>query len=147
MIKIIDIKTLFSEQSKLSLFQEYANESKIAEAPEANPNEAMYNDMEARGFLTVVGLYSNDLLAGFTIITYSPMTHNGEWLATLDSIFIHQDYRKFGSGKRLIEFSESVASKVGAKVIVMTAPVGSRLSKVAKLFSYKETNIIYSKAL
>lgn len=147
MLKSISVTNLFDEEIYNNLFKLYEEESIVSEAPKANPNLEAYKILEDQNKLTVSGLYSNDKLVGFCMLSYFYLTHSDSIMAIVDSFFVHHEYRKHGSGKRLISHAEKIAIDKGAVVITMTSPINSRLSKVAESFGYKTTNLIHSKKL
>lgn len=147
MIKSISVTTLFAEESDNNLFKLYEEESIVSEAPKANPSIEAYKRLEDLGNLTISGLYSHDKLVGFCMLVYVHLTHSDSIAAVVDLFFVHNDHRKFGSGKKLISHAEKDAIDKGAVVITMTSPINSRLSKVADSFGYKTTNLIHSKKL
>jgi GNAT superfamily N-acetyltransferase len=147
MIKSISVASLFSEESDNNLFNLYEAESIVLEAPISNPSIEAYMALEEQDKLTVIGLYSNDKLIGFCMLIYVFLTHSSSMAAIVDAFFVHPKHRNFGAGKRLISHAEKIAIDKGAVIITMTSPAGSRLSKVAHSFGYKNTNLIHTKKL
>ena len=147
MIESISVSTLFKEEIENNLFKLYEEESRVEEAPLANPNIEVYKTLEDSGMLTISGLYQQKELLGFCIITYAYLTHSNSTIAIVDSFFVHPEFRKYGMGKKLLNYAEKTAQEKGALVITMTSPYDSRLSKVANSFGYRTTNLIHSKKL
>jgi len=147
MIKSITVATLFKQEIENNLFSLYEQESIVSEAPKANPNIELYQTLEDNKILTISGLYQQDELLGFCMISYAHLTHSHSTIAIVDSFFVHPDFRKYGMGKKLLNHAEEIAKQNGAVIISMTSPIESRLSKVAESFGYKTTNLIHSKKL
>lgn len=147
MVKNISVTTLFEEESSNNLFELYEKESIVPEAPKANPNIDAYKSLEDIDRLTVTGLYQNNELVGFCMISYAYLTHSHSTIAIIDSFFVHPDFRRYGMGKKLLNYAEETAKEKGAIVMSMTSPINSRLSKVAESFGYRTSNLIHSKKL
>ena len=144
-IKQITVEELFAQEQ--GLFDKYSEEAKVAQAPITAPSIDYYLSLEAKGSLTCTGLYIDNKLKGFCLIVYFYMAHSGTIGGSIDAIYVDSCSRNYGSGKQLISQAEAYAKEVGAKILTMTAPMNSRLAKVAKSFGYEATNIIHSKAL
>jgi len=145
MIKIITINQLFSQED--GLFQKYSDEAKVPQAPDMAPDINHYLALEDNDALTVAGLYIDDKLQGFCTLVYFYLSHSDSLGASVDMFFIDSCHRGYGTGKKLISFAEDLARDKGAKIVTMTAPLNSRLEKVACSFGYEATNIIHTKAL
>lgn len=106
-----------------------------------------YREMESKGCdLHYILVQDDDKVIGSIILEIAPQPHYDFKVGFLNSIFLMQEYRKGGLGKRMIEFFFSYAKKKGAKGCYLTAPVGSRLEQVYNRY-YIKTDSLFFKEL
>lgn len=130
-----------------SLLDDYAAESKGALVPEIDPSMDKYNLLQDTGVLYTVGVYYSSYIVGFATFFLSEMLHYSEMAATIESVFIHEDYRSHGTGKRLFDELESLAAEKGAVNLFVSAPKGSRLDKISRSLGLVHTNNTYTKKI
>jgi GNAT superfamily N-acetyltransferase len=147
MIKIISFYEFYNLQQDNELIAKYAEESAIDELNNHGVDCAKYEALEDAKSLDVIGYFDDNKLAGFIIMLYTKAPHMSNLLGILDSFYVLPEYRKFGAGKKLVSYAESLGKSKGIEAMILTAPIGSRLEKVAGSFGYKPTNIIYTKDL
>lgn len=129
------------------LLHNYALESKSNKVPTINPDIAMYDMLESKGMLECIGVYDNEILVGFITILITTMPHYATVAGTVESFYVSPEYRKFGTGKKLLCFAENAVKARGGTTLFMSAPIGSRLEVAAKFFGFSETHKSYIKDL
>ena len=142
-----DIIELFNSPNMLTLYKEYSKESKNTLTPEIDPCEEMYVGMENLGMLDFVGAYDGDKLVGFIVALTTTMAHYSLAATTVESFFVIEKYRKYGTAKRLLKEIESIAKEKGAVNVFMSSPIHSALHLAARAMGYTNTHIIHTKKL
>lgn len=143
----ISADDILDAQNSDILFKEYAAEAKIEQTPEIKPNREIYNRLEDDGIFDCVGCFDNDDLVGFITLITTVFPHYEEVMTTVESQFIFKEHRKNGSAKKLMDEAILVAKSKGSNAILMTAPIGGRLEKIAPSFGFIATNITFSKKI
>lgn len=88
-----------------------------------------YRQMENLGLLTVFGVYDPDRrLQGFAAVVKSKSLHKGITTCILETVFVSQCLRPTGMGGLLLLRCKREAKAMGAKVLIVNAPVGSSLA-------------------
>jgi GNAT superfamily N-acetyltransferase len=127
------------------LIAAYADECSI---PDAVPQREMYLAMEKAGMLTCFGAYAGSELVGFVSVIVSVMPHNGNLVATVESLYAAPERRHTGAGNALMAEAERHARAAGCVCLTYTARVGSRLETILALRSGCErTHEMYTKWL
>jgi GNAT superfamily N-acetyltransferase len=131
------------------LKREYIAESTIAGAPQGDPQWDTYRAMEASGFLHCVAAYDGDEIVGFltVMIALVPHHHRTRPIATTESFFVLPDSRSHGTGKRMLEAAEAIASEYNAFGLYVSAPTGGRLERAAPLFGYARSHTVFFRPL
>jgi GNAT superfamily N-acetyltransferase len=131
-----------------ALLAQYAAESSHPELGAPCAQIETYRAMERTGMLHVIGAFAADQLAGFLLITVVVLPHYGVLAATAESFFVAPEYRKSGAGLRLLAAGEALARGLGARAMLVSAPVGGALSRVMSARrSYRLSNEVFVKAL
>lgn len=130
-----------------ALFDDYAAEAKNKDLPAHRPNIAAYAGMEKAGLMHVFAAYHGEALVGFLTLLVTVMPHYGIPMATTESFFVAGDYRKGGTGQKLLDSAEAYAKLIGANAMFVSAPVGGRLSEALPMMGYRETNRIFFRSL
>jgi len=146
-IKCISIDELFSSSTTDLLFSEYASESKTEVTTDVIPNYGIFKAMEQSGTTTVLGVFKDNLLVGFSIFVTSVSPHYSVLQTTITSIFILKDYRKGGTAKLLFSEIEKIARLSESKLIIVSSPIGATLGKYVPRLGYVPNNILHCKDL
>jgi len=146
-IKRVRIADLIKEFSLSVMMGLYAGEAHVPGMPEPAPDYELYQAMEDAGSLQAFGAYADGRLVGFLILIVSPIPHYSVMLATTESIFVLPDYRKYGTGRRLLEAAEEYAKERGCHGIGVTAPRGGRLARGMGAMGYRHTHQVYFRRL
>lgn len=130
------------------LLREYSRECSIAEIGETDPQREMYAAMEKTGLMQNYGAFEDRTMVGFASILNYILPHYGKKIATVESLFVLPEYRKYGHGTAMIRAIETFSSNQGCVAILYTAPAKSQLEKLLSLNkSYRQTNSIFCKKL
>ena len=146
------VRPLSIDEAKLepnfkSLTDEYAAESKIAEMPDYNPDINCYQQLEAVGLYHGFGAYVDDKLVGFVAALVTPVPHYSVKIASTETFFVSAEYRKGGTGLKLLRAAEKRAQEVGAVIMFVNAPTGGRLAKAMPVFGYRHSHEMFCKRL
>lgn len=108
----------------------------------------MYEAMEATGLMQTFGSYEGNELVGFATILIYVLPHYGRQIATVESLFVAKKYRVGSTGRELMKNIEEYAREKKCKVILYSAPTGSRLERLLNaLRPYRRTNSIFLRSL
>jgi ribosomal protein S18 acetylase RimI-like enzyme len=129
------------------LFDNYYNEGKVSLVPDMNPSKDTYLQLESTGMFRSIGVFDGDKMVGFSMFYTSIMPHYSKLATTIESIYIEKEYRKYGTGKKLVDKITEISKESGAVNMFMSAPINSSLDLVASSFGFTATNTIYIKSL
>ena len=129
------------------LFADYAAEAKNKDLPDHRPNIAAYAGMERAGILHVFAAYHDLFLVGFISLLITEFPHYGTPMATTESFYVAEGYRKGGTGQKLLDAAEAYAKLTGASAMFVSAPVNGRLADALPMMGYRETNRIFFRSL
>lgn len=146
-VRTITFGELESDPNFRWLIQAYAEESQLVGLPPANCQSDLYRQMEASGAFHVLGAYQNGELVGFLNFLVTVLPHYGAKVATTESIFVAQEFRRTGAGVKLIREMEKISAELGAVGALVSAPFGGRLADVMPGLKYRQTNQIFFKAI
>jgi GNAT superfamily N-acetyltransferase len=130
-----------------TLLAEYAAESANTGIGPASPQLDSYRKMEESGFLRAFAARVDGQLIGFMFMLLSVLPHFGRKVGVAESYFVAAEHRKSGAGLRLLRAAEEVAQMEGAVGLLLSAPTGGVLERVAPGVGYRETNRVFFKAL
>lgn len=126
---------------------QYSQESSIPELGTGCAQFDTYRAMEAAGVLGPIGAFEAGNLLGVILPLIGPLPHYGTRVAIIESFFVLPAYRKTGIGLRLLDRAENISRDLGAKGMLITAPVGSNLQKViANKQAYRHSNDVFVRA-
>lgn len=132
----------------IEVLAEYARESSLPELGPACPQIETYRALEAAGVFHPIAAFDEGRLVGFIMPIVVALPHYGVVAATVESFFVPATERKKGIGLRLLTEAEHLAKSLGAKALLLSAPVGSVLSDVlAGSKRYRHSNNAFIKAL
>lgn len=146
-IKKCTIADIESAPNLVALLEEYAAESAIGGLPHPNVKKEMYKDLEKAGALQTIAAYSGDTLVGFITVLAPIMPHYSVRVAVGESFFVAKEWRKTGSGLKLLRAAEGYAKESGAYGLLISTPFGGNLAQVMPHVGYSETNRVFFKAI
>jgi predicted acetyltransferase len=92
--------------------------------------------------------YVGTELVGFAIVLITIMPHYSAPVATMESFFVAARRRESGAGLALRRAVERISKAHGARGLLISAAVGSRLEKLLKKSrAFQESHHIFFKAL
>ncbi len=113
-----------------------------------NPAIELYQRIEAGGALFAVIAYDGDQIVGYSVNILSQNLHYAALtMASNDLIFVAKSHRTGRTGIRLIEETERVAAKRGARMMLWHAKENTPLAKVLPRMGCSVQDIIYSREL
>ena len=124
------------------LLEEYAAECSVA----ADPQYHMYEALERCGGLQCFGAWVQDQLVGFCSVIVSVMPHHGQRVASIESIFVANEYRWTGAGLQLLSVAECYAAEQGCIVLLYQPRVGSAMESIlSRRHGVKRTHSVYTR--
>ena len=127
---------------------EYATESSIPELGPARAQAEIYRAMESAGFLHPIAAFYESRLVGIILPIVITLPHYGVVAATVESFFVPASERKKGVGLELLARAKQVATELGAKALLLSAPVDSVLDATMRMSkSFRHSNNVYVVAL
>jgi GNAT superfamily N-acetyltransferase len=149
MIKPISHRELSKSPEYPALVAEYAAECSIPEIGVPCPQDEMYAAMESAGGLRMFAIYEGANIVGFISLLMYVLPHYGQKVCTTESIFLAAAHRHMGMGAKMLNFIESFAKEQGCKVVLYTAPTGSRFARLLSLNRrrYRRTNSVFCRSL
>lgn len=128
------------------LMAEYAQESSIPEIGSVSAQWNHYKSMESSGLLHSFAAFEDGELIGFLLMVATVLPHYGVMMAATESFFVAQSARNTGAGLALLKAAEEAAKNIGAKGILISAPIGSRLDQIMPKLG-QHTNNVYLRGL
>lgn len=125
----------------------YEAEAKDPTMPPPNLNIDTYRAMEKLGLYHAFAAYGNGQLVGLLSMSVVVLPRYSVPVAMVDSVFVDVNYRKNGTGAKLIEAAEQVARETNAWGVMISAPFGGRLIQVLPKRGYKPTNQLFFKSI
>jgi GNAT superfamily N-acetyltransferase len=127
---------------------EYAAESRLPELGDPIPQIATYYLLEQAGAMFPVAAFDGQALAGLILPIIIVLPHYGVLAATVESFFVPKVHRKQGVGMDLLRQAKDLARDLGAKALLMSAPINGVLdAALAARRSYRHSNNVYVVAL
>lgn len=126
-----------------ALLDAYAQESALSVMPEPMPDWDSYAAREKSGGIIAHGAYVDDTLVGFMVIMMCYAAQYSAWIGNTMALFVMPEYRKFGTGKKLVDSMAEAAFTHNMVALALGAPSNSRLAKAAELMGFVETNRVY----
>lgn len=114
------------------------------------PDWTRYHELEARGFLLILGAFVEvdgaEVLAGYSVsIVCQHLHYVGLRYAQNDVLFVEQKWRKSKLGLQLIQRTERLAAEVGARMVTWHAKLNTALHEILPKLDYSVHETIYSK--
>lgn len=129
-IEPIPIKKLFEHPQFDEVVADYCNESGNPDLGSAMPTLEWYQRMEDAGLFQCCAAFDADRLVGIVTVVVTLYPHFGKLVGSVESIWLHKDYRKGVAGLRLINEAKRVAKDMGAVGVYFGARDGSRLARL-----------------
>lgn len=130
-----------------AILAEYAEESGMPELGQPNVQVPTYRALEAAGVFHPIGAFDQGQLVGFILPIVVVLPHYGVPAATVESFFVRKASRRTGAGMKLLAAAEELARGLGAKALLLSAPVGSVLARVMPRLPYRHSNDVFVRAL
>jgi GNAT superfamily N-acetyltransferase len=112
-----------------------------------SPDKDLYARMQDAGNLHCIGMFDNGTLVGYSLTFVVNHPHySGLIVGQNDLLFVLQDYRLSGAGRKLVEETETQVAALGAKLMLWHAKKDTALDTMLSK-SYAVQDIIYSKEL
>lgn len=146
-------REIFEDPAGASLIAEYATECGNALIGKPAPRLDVYENLEISGMGQCFAAYErlghpldDPQLVGFAMVVVAVVPHYTLAIATLESIFVTRDA---SCGGELMDAIEEYAKELGAKAVIYTAPLGSRMARLMFLHSdlYVHTNHVFTRRL
>lgn len=129
-----------------ALLEEYAAEAANRSLPPPAARLPLYHVLEDSGQLAVITAHVGGELAGFVTVLASGLPHyDAITVAVTESYFVAARHRASGAGLQLLAEAEHVAAGMGAKVLLVSAPIGGRLEEILPRRGYREANRVFCK--
>lgn len=126
------------------LLAEYAAECSIPEIGPINPQPQIYAQMEAAGIARCFGVFHAESLIGFACLLTTVYPHYGVKVATLESLFVSNQFRGSNAGTKLMQAVEAYAKEAGCKAILYSAPAKGKLERLlSKRKMGRKTNSVF----
>ena len=146
-IKLVTFKEVSEDPNFQGLLAEYAIESAIEGLPRPNCQIDMYKSMEEMGIIHILGSFKDGVMTGFISLVVTVIPHYGATVATTESYFVGEAYRKDGAGLMLLREAERYAAILGAVGLLVSAPFGGKLAEVMSKTGYTESNLVFFRSL
>ncbi len=101
-----------------------------------DPQWEIYQKLIDAGMLTMTGVFDGELLVGVVIVIFNVSLHYGKPVAAVESIYVLPEYRYSGAGLTLIGKVEQQARSRDCACIMLSAPAGKELSRIASGMGY-----------
>lgn len=146
-IRQIRCAEIFADPAWPALLAEYAEECSIKLIGPIQPQQDVYERMEAVGVLRCFGVYRDGRLSGFATVLLPVLPHYGKRPATVESLFVAKAERAGGTGLRLMGAIEENVQDV-SDAILYSAPKGGALELILSRHSaYVQTNSVFARSL
>lgn len=131
------------------LLHEYAAESSMHELGPVSAQVETYRKLEASGMFHPIGAFEDDTrCVGFILPLVITLPHYGVLAATIESFFVPYLQRKKGIGLLLLRKAEELARGLGAKALLLSAPVHSDLAyAMHHRRAYRHSNEVFVREL
>ena len=130
------------------LLRQHAEEAEPDLAEKLEPEWAVYRKAEKDGQLIIFAAWAGELMVGYAVAVVVPDLHySGRLICQHDLLFVGQEWRRSGVGRRLIEELRAEAVRHGADVLLMHAKVGSGLQSLLPRLGFRPEETIFREDL
>lgn len=109
----------------------------------AIPDVDQYRKLASVGALRCSALFDDDRMVGVVAVLTVSYPHFSKVCASVESIFLDPDCRHSGGGSMLLLAAREMAKEAGAVGLYISAPVGSRLERIARAKRWRNTNSVF----
>ena len=141
-IKPITVAEILDDSRFRLLAREYAAESRPSGMPPAKVDFAVYAAMVESGTLKAFGAYADDDLVGFISVLIGPSFHYSAQLAVIESFYVLNAHRRFGTAFRLMQSAEDWAKEMGCTVMIATAPIDGRMAAALPILGFEKSHYL-----
>ena len=107
-----------------------------------------YLKLQAAGILHIVTARLNGRLIGYVSLIIKEHIHYKDVLMATDDVhFLHPDFRKGGTGLRMLRFAEQKMREKGVKVMALRTKVASNHGVLFERLGFAATDVVYLKRL
>jgi len=131
----------------LPLMQSHFNEISYHTDYEFAPNKSLYIEAEKLGKMKLFVVKSGDTLIGYSTYFINKHNHVAILQAHQDSIYLRPDYRRYGIGKSLMQFAESIFKNLGVSVVFVSVSDKYDYSNMLTSIGYKSVEKLYARSL
>lgn len=147
LFKPVPVSEIFSCDGFDELVSEYMSESGNPFLPK-NPDPDYYRQLEEKGGLSVIGVFSDNRLVGFGSFILTVVPHYSTVTASVESVFLSKPYRWGSNGLKLLDSIRNLAESKGAVGIYWGCRCGSRLEKLFERQSrFTRMNTVFYEAI
>lgn len=126
------------------VLKEYTEESSIKGMPPINPDYRGYMTAEHYGTMKFFAAFHEGVLIGILTMFVVTIPHYSTKIATIESIFVLDEYRPSGVGSKMLKVAKEAAKLFGATGLFISAPIDGKLAKVLeKKKEFTETNRVF----
>src|ERR1017187_4336871 len=129
-IRKTSVDEIFENANWPNLFAHYAGESAMLGMPPPKADFEHYKKLELAGLLETAGAFSDGKLVGVIAVVVGSLPHYSQYVSTTESFFVLKEYRRQGTGKKLLALGKAFTFQKGAPGLFVSAPIGSALEKV-----------------
>ena len=126
----------------------YAEIAPFKDLFKLNPDVVTYIKLQAAGILHIVTARSNGKLIGYVSLIVKEHIHYKDVLMATDDIhFLHPDWRKGGTGLRMLRFAEQKMREKGVKVMALRTKIASNHGVLFERLGFEPMDVVYLKRL
>lgn len=113
-----------------------------------DPDYDFYKASQERGLLRIFTARADDRLIGYAIYFVARShKYRSSIQATQDILFLHPDYRRGGTGYRLIEFADSQLRSEGVQVVIQHVKAIHDFGSLLTRMGYELQDLYYTRRL
>jgi len=143
--KSIPVSEIFCDPNFALLAKDYGKQAGRT-GLEIRPNRESYLSLENAGLLSAIGAYDVETLVGFAVVVFAPSLHHSGVIASVESLWLAEDFRQYTAGLKLLKEVEKLAVGRKAKGLEITCPTGSR-QEILFAHLFRRTNSVFFKNL
>ena len=113
-------------------------------------DNALYLDLERRGFLLVVAARKSGALVGYylaIILQHHPHNQGGGKVATTDMFYLLKEHRKGGAGARLLMAAERELREQGVVKASISTKTKFSSRELLEALGWEQTDLVFQKVL
>lgn len=106
-----------------------------------------YKALESAKAITLLGVFVEDRLVGFTVLCNQISMHYGSQTTIAESLFVMKAFRKTQAGFKLLTAMYRHAKESGSAGIIIVAPFDKELQSVLPRMGYAPSHTMFFKAV